>query len=293
MSLYLGCPVWACEKWVNTLLRSRNRKTWLHDYSAVFNTVEGNSTFYGLPGPETVRRWGESTHDGFRFALKFPRVISHERRLVGAEAETEQFVERLRILQDLDRLGPSFLQLPPGFSFREFSQLVRYVEAFPREFPLALEVRHADFFDDGPNEAELDAFLRERQIDKVLFDSRALFSRPPSDEIEESSQSRKPRSPYRTTVTGSRPMLRFVGRNQLGEVAPWIEEWGPVIAGWITSGLTPYIFTHSPDDAFAPEFARRMYAEICRHCPALPALPEPVAARSEKKPKQLNLFPSD
>jgi uncharacterized protein YecE (DUF72 family) len=76
---YLGCPVWACEKWKGTLFTSSApRASWLTEYSTVFNTVEGNSTFYALPALDTVRRWADSVPSGFRFALKFPQVISHE-----------------------------------------------------------------------------------------------------------------------------------------------------------------------------------------------------------------------
>jgi uncharacterized protein YecE (DUF72 family) len=72
---HLGCPVWACKQWqANLYTRRSDRDQWLDQYSQVFNTVEGNSTFYGLPDPKTVERWAHLTHDGFRFALKFPRT---------------------------------------------------------------------------------------------------------------------------------------------------------------------------------------------------------------------------
>ncbi|NQV28009.1 MAG: DUF72 domain-containing protein [Rhodopirellula sp.] len=287
---HLGCPVWACPGWVGSLFSTKDRKKWLHEYSSVFGTVEGNSTFYGLPAMETVKRWAESSCDRFRFCLKFPKAISHDRRLIDAEVETELFLNILKVLADADRLGPSFLQLPPTFSAVEMDRLANYLQTLPTDFPCAVEVRHRDFFDNGSVEKELDDMLRELKIDRVLFDSRPLFSTPPSDETEEAAQAKKPRSPYRTTVTGSRPMLRLVGRNSVDDTLPWIEEWVAVIADWINSGLDPYVFTHSPDDRFAPEFAARLHLQLQSHLSALPDQPEWPGRTKENGPRQLSLF---
>jgi uncharacterized protein YecE (DUF72 family) len=214
---HLGCPVWACPGWVGSLFSSTDRKKWLGEYSSVFSTVEGNSTFYGLPSHDTVKRWGESVKDGFQFCLKFPRAISHEKRLVDCNAETDAFIELLEILDRTGSLGPSFLQLPPTSGAAEFSNLAAWLEDLPATFPWSVEVRHEDYFDRGPHESALDGLLRELGIDRTLFDSRPLFSRPPTDDSERDSQRRKPRSPHRTTVTGPRPMLRLVGRNLVDE----------------------------------------------------------------------------
>ena len=287
---HLGCPVWACQDWVGSLFSTKDRKKWLGEYSSVFGTVEGNSTFYGLPAMETVKRWVDSSCDGFRFCLKFPKAISHDRRLIDSEIETGLFLDILKVLADADRLGPSFLQLPPTFSAAELDRLTSYLQKLPTDFPYAVEVRHADFFDQGPTEKTFDGMLRELKIDRVLFDSRPLFSASPSDEAEEASQAKKPRSPHRTTVTGSRPMLRLVGRNSVDETMPWIEEWATVIADWIKAGITPYVFTHSPDEKFAPEFAARLHSQLQEQLSSLPDLPAWPGQSATKAPKQLNLF---
>jgi uncharacterized protein YecE (DUF72 family) len=141
----LGCPVWACPDWVGTLFSTKDRKKWLGEYSSVFGTVEGNSTFYGLPAMDTIKRWADSSCDGFRFCLKFPKAISHDRRLIDAEVETELFLDILKVLAEADRLGPSFLQLPPTFSAVEIDRLKSYLQSLPTDFSYAVEVRHADF----------------------------------------------------------------------------------------------------------------------------------------------------
>ncbi len=287
MPYRLGCPVWACEAWPGTLYSTKNRRRWLSEYSTVFGTVEGNTTFYALPKAEVVARWADESADGFRFALKTPRSITHEHQLVGAQRETAEWIERLRTLQAADRLGPTLLQLPPFFSDGQFDDLARFVEAWPKDLPLAVEPRYEAYFDGGPVENEFDALLRERGVDRALFDSRALFNSPPEDESEKASRGRKPNPPHRQTVTGRGPFLRFIGRNRLSLIDPWIGAWGEVIAGWIEAGLNPYIFCHAPNDAFAPAFARRLHAALQKR---LPQLPDMQAWPGQSAPKQQSLF---
>src|SRR4051812_44448356 len=93
LSLHLGCPVWASADWLGTVFTAdAKRSDWLRQYATAFNTVEGNSTFYGLPKLETVERWAHDTPPGFQFCLKFPRIISHEHELVNAESDTRVFL---------------------------------------------------------------------------------------------------------------------------------------------------------------------------------------------------------
>lgn len=262
---HLGCPIWACDRWKgNFFTHNAPQRQFLQQYSSVFNTVEGNSTFYGIPSQDTVQRWADSTPDGFRFALKFPRAISHEQQLTKAVAATREFLDVLAVLHDADRLGPAFLQLSPTFSPRSFTDLEKFLRSLPSEFPYGVEVRHADFFDRGPNEHQLEDLLTDLQIDRVLFDSRPLFSAPPSDQHEVTSQARKPKSPFRDTVTGKHPMLRLVGRNDVQQVLPWVQQWAPIVASWIARGKKPYVFAHAPDDLNAPAFARMFHEELKR-----------------------------
>lgn len=252
----------------------------------MFNTVEGNSTFYGLPSLDTARRWADESAEGFRFSLKMPRAISHESRLVGCERELAAFLEFASVLHDADRLGPSFLQVGPKFAPDCFRQLEAFVNRLPKELTWAVEVRHHDWFDQAENESALNQLLTDRAIDKVLFDSRPLYQLPPDDEIEAASQTRKPKTPVRQTVTSRRPMLRIVGRNRVELTQKFIDQWVPIVKGWVDSGLEPYIFTHAPDDRFAPEFARRFWTSYCHVAGTEPSrLPEEFAV-----PIQRNLF---
>ena len=169
------------------------RPEWLAQYSQVFPAVEGNNVFYGMPAEKDFHRWGAETADGFEFCSKFPRTISHDCQLVNCRDELNEFLKRLAILADAEKLGPSFLQMPPGFSASAFPHLEDFLRSLPRDFPFAVEVRHRDYFDESENERRLDDLLVELKIDRCLFDSRALFSRPPEDETEIAAQKKKAR----------------------------------------------------------------------------------------------------
>jgi len=290
LPVMLGCPVWGCAEWGGQVYPEKTpRSQWLHWYSRTFNTVEGNSTFYAMPSLEATKRWASETADGFHFVLKFPRRISHEFELVGCDSETRTFLRCIEPLAEADRLGPTFLQLGPSFGPDRFDVLRRYLRELPGEFRWAVELRHLDWFDSADNEKRVNELLSESEIDKVLFDSRALFASPPNDEIEEISRTRKPRTPVRQTVTADRPILRLIGRNQVELVDSVVDQWAPIIAKWIHDGRKPYVFTHAPNDRFAPQFARRVCDRLRQQYPdAGWEIPTPPTA-----PKQLSLLADD
>lgn len=279
--VFLGCPVWSCGHWAGEVYPAKTPNSkWLHWYSRTFNTVEGNSTFYALPSSATIQRWVEQTPDTFRFALKFPKVISHDLALHNAESQTRDFLHRIEPLQAAGRLGPTFLQLGPRFGPHRFPLLVRYLEKLPRDFKWAVELRHVDWFDLGNNERKVNELLNRLEIDKVLFDSRPLFQSPPDDEIEKVSQGRKPRTPVRQTITGKFPMLRLVGRNNVELVDQFLDQWAPIIAGWVQQDLTPFVFAHAPDDKYAVRFARRLAQRLQAELPELDcSIPYPESER--------------
>lgn len=290
---FLGCPGWSNRDWIGTIFRPQTPTDHLlREYSRIFNTVEGNTLFYALPPMATVERWMSETPDTFRFAPKFPKAISHERRLNHADAENRAFFKLLESLAHGGRLGVSFLQLPPSFNINNLDTLSTYLKALPKEFDYALEPRHISWYDKGDNEKRLDDLLETLAIDKVIFDTRPLFASNPDDSEERDARERKPQMPLRQVAIGKHPFLRFVGKNQIEKNEPYIKEWAPVINKWILEGKKPYIFAHSGDDAFAPYVARRLHQQLKKLNPLLPAFPELESDRSrpQESTEQLDLF---
>lgn len=109
-------------------------------YARRLSTVEIDSTFYGVPKAAVVDGWAARTPEHFRFALKFPREITHERMLAGADYLTQAFLDVASRLGS--RLGPLLLQFPYSFRASRFPHLATYLEKLPPDFRYVVEVRH-------------------------------------------------------------------------------------------------------------------------------------------------------
>ena len=269
---YLGCPGWGVKSWVGRLFPSGTRPAeFLERYAQVFNTVEGNTTFYALPAPEIVARWRDQVPAEFRFCFKFPREISHDKLLIDCAAEVATFVDRVAPLGD--KLGTLFLQLPPRFDGALLPRLRAFLAGLPTGLDYAVELRHEAFFCDGPEQAEVLAVLRDRRVDLVTMDTRGLHAGKSLSLAD--VRARKPSLPVLVRTTAERPIVRCVPHEELDAARPFVEPWAQQIARWIGEGKRPYFFMHAPDDTFAPENAYAFHAMVRRHHDAgeLPAWP--------------------
>lgn len=136
----------------------------LERYASRFNGVEINSSFYRAHRADTWRRWSESVPPGFRFAVKLPRAISHERRLVDCGAQCDTFLAEVEALGA--KLAVLLLQLPPRLAFDP--DLVRaFLEPLARKAParLACEPRHPSWFED-----DADRLLESLGVPRVAAD---------------------------------------------------------------------------------------------------------------------------
>jgi len=128
---------------------------YLREYADEFGSVEVDSTFYGTPQRERVRKWAAQVPAGFTFALKLPREITHERRLLGSRKLVEEFVASA--LEFEDKLEAILIQTAPDFVPAE----IEAVETFVRELPAgprwAFEVRDRDWFHGEPHQRLRDA----------------------------------------------------------------------------------------------------------------------------------------
>ena len=268
---YLGCPSWSENAWREGLYPQNARPAdFLSLYAQVFNAVEGNTTFYARPAPTTVQRWAHSLPEHFRLTAKFPRDISHGGDLREQLHAVEDF---LQLLQPLGmRVAPFWLQLPASFGPQRLPELVSFMDALQR--PLAVEVRHPEFFAKGDAERLLNRLLMDRGVERICLDPRALFSCDSSDPAVRHAQSKKPRVPPRPAAFTQWPQVRFIGRPELEANDPYLLPWVEKVAGWIEEGRTPYVFLHTPDNHRAPELARRFHQQLSERLPGLPALPE-------------------
>jgi len=134
-------------------------------YAGRFPTVEINYTFYRMPTPKLIAGWRAQVPETFRFTLKAPKRITHDKRLRAAEVESAL----QGFLTAASELGPQFaallFQLPPNFK-KDLPLLNEFLSPLPPKTTAAFEFRNASWLDDEVFEA-----LRARNIALCIADS--------------------------------------------------------------------------------------------------------------------------
>jgi uncharacterized protein YecE (DUF72 family) len=165
MAIFVGTSGFDYRDWRGTFyprfIKSSER---LAFYAEHFDTVELNVTFYRMPAASAFRGWRDAVPDGFRFAVKASRYLTHIKRLQDPRGSVEYLMERASILGD--RLGPILLQLPPNMEI-DLDRLGRTLEAFGPKVRVAVEPRHKSWF-----VPELCEVLRAHDAAFVVADRR-------------------------------------------------------------------------------------------------------------------------
>lgn len=248
----------------------------LRSYATWCNAVEGNTTFYATPARGAVESWARQTSADFRFVVKLPKSITHERRLAGIDEELRSF------LTAIDPLGPRahalWVQLPGSFGPADLGALASFLRRLPRAYRYAVEVRHRAFFDDARAELRLEQVLAGVDAEWIPFDTTALFQSPPTSDAERDAWTKKPRVPRRSRALTGRPIVRYLGRDDTARTIEGWQEWIGTVTRWLREGRSPTVFIHTPDNAEALRLARRFHDDVRACLPEIEALPEPPPA---------------
>jgi uncharacterized protein YecE (DUF72 family) len=237
-SIYLGPPIWANKDWIGKIYpNNAKEKDFLHYYTRQFNTIELNVTHYQIPTFETIQRWKDAAADGFKFCPKFPQVISHDRQLVGCEALTNAFCNAVLGLDE--HLGMTFLQLSPSFNPRQIKFLEKYLQSLPPDFPVSVEFRHPDWFNDAKIWTKTCEMLAKMKVGTVISDVAGR------------------RDVLHNTLTTPNLTLRFVGNELHPTDYTRVDAWCNRLITWLEMGLkNAYIFVHCGENKFAPELTK-------------------------------------
>jgi uncharacterized protein YecE (DUF72 family) len=253
----VGCCGWAYQDWRGPFYPAdAGPGDLLPAYARSFAAVEVDSTFYGPPSESTVRQWDERTPAHFRFALKVPRAVTHEKRLRDAEPDFEEFVRTTALLGR--KRGPLLLQFP-RFARTDFDDagdfleiLDRFLSRAERGLKIAVEVRNPRWFDDP-----LLDLLRDHGAAAVLTDQGGGPPRRP-DSLR--------------SITADFTYVRLLGdRHRIETVT---KTWGATvldraekIGGWaaFVRGLCErapdlgiWVFANNHFSGHAPDAARRL-----------------------------------
>ena len=161
LGVHLGIAGWAIRREHSP--RFANVGTHLQRYATLFNCVEINSCFYRPHRLSTYERWAASVPEVFRFAVKLPKAITHELRLVNAEERLDQFLTETSGLGA--KRGPILVQLPPSFAFD--ASVPAFLRILRQRFDgdVVLEPRHETWFND-----EVESLLVDYQVARVAAD---------------------------------------------------------------------------------------------------------------------------
>ncbi len=135
----IGTSGWHYAHWRGTFYPEELAPSaWLAHYWQVFDTVEINNSFYRLPAESTLAAWREAVPEGFLFAAKASRYLTHMKKLLDPESALDTFLPRIEVLGP--RLGPILFQLPPRWH-RNVERLAAFLEVLPSTHRYAFEFR--------------------------------------------------------------------------------------------------------------------------------------------------------
>jgi len=142
--IHVGCSGWVYKHWRGILYPAGlPQARWFHRYAEEFDTVEINASFYRVPKPETFEGWRNKAPDGFRYAVKVNRFITHLKKLVGVEETLNDFVALARKLGPT--LGPLLYQLPPSLKL-DLERLEAFLKLVPKDLANVFEFRNKSWY---------------------------------------------------------------------------------------------------------------------------------------------------
>ena len=127
-----------------------NPSRYLKYYSQYFNSVEIDSTFYGIPSKETIKNWVNNVPDGFRLCLKAPRQVTHNPAQNFIGYDLDKFLNTVQILKN--HLGALLFQFPPSFKPMNVRKLIELINYIPEEFRIAVEIRNQTWYTGSDSE---------------------------------------------------------------------------------------------------------------------------------------------
>ncbi|MFQ6013620.1 MAG: DUF72 domain-containing protein [Thermoplasmata archaeon] len=232
--LLVGTSGWSYDFWTGSFYPPGTpARDYLRLYSSVFDVVEVDSSFYRIPLPSMVATWRRATPEDFAFTAKFPRGITHERKLRGVEGPLEQFYGAF------DELGPKLrafvVQFPPSFQVeKDLSALETFLTLIRTDVPHAFEFRHRSWFQEKVSD-----LLASHHVAQAWSTTQYLDSPP--------------------TVTSDLLYLRLIGDRsleQLGELQKDRTEemgvWGTRIRDAIPDVRQAYVFFNNHFAGFGP-----------------------------------------
>lgn len=208
-----------CAKWNRSDLKGfypRGTKDELEYYSTQFNSIELNATFYRLFPAEQFEKWRDKTPDHFKFYPKVTQDISQFKRLKEVEELVDNYTHHVRHLEE--KLGIVFLQMIGNFAPKDFDRVIRFVEYWPKDVPLAIELRHTDWYNDASIANELYHLFESNGVTNIICDTAGR------------------RDLMHMRHTNAKTFIRWNGANHASDYSR-LDDWVIRIKEWVDQGM--------------------------------------------------------
>lgn len=230
--LYVGTSGWNYKAWKDSFYQGVKQKEWLQHYATRFNAVEVNATFYRLLKESTVEGWGQKTPEGFCFAIKGSRYITHSKKL---RPDPDSITKQRDNLTPLEGKVKAVLWQMPGTLGKDL-ELLREFGRRLEDWPgvdHVLEFRDESWFDEQTAEA-----LETMNLGTCISDAGKW--------------------PRWDRVTGPLAYIRLHGSPET-YVSPYsrqaLQEWAEKVSGWLDQGRSVHVYFDNTDQGAAAEDA--------------------------------------
>jgi len=140
----IGTSGWYYEHWKELFYPAGLPKSkWFEHYAQHFDTVEINNTFYHLPKEQSIQRWHKIAPEGFLYAVKANRYITHIKKLKDTSESLRRFFDGINLLER--KLGPVLYQLPPSLHI-DLDRLRDFIKLLPKGKTAVFEFRHKSWY---------------------------------------------------------------------------------------------------------------------------------------------------
>lgn len=248
--VYVGTQGWSYPDWVGPFYPDRAKSSeYLGLYSKAFSSVEVDSSFYAVPPAFHFHGWRERTPDDFRFALKLPGELTHERRLQGGVEVLQTFCRRAALLEE--KLGVILIQLPPDFGPSQRATLESFIRRLPGALRFAVEFR-----DPGWLVPEVMDVLRASRVALALSDG-PWVSR---ERVMETALEPTAAFSYFRWMGGRHGVLRYT-HSQIDR-SEEIDAWAKVLETLSGQVREIYGFFNNHYEGHSPSSARRLLKRL-------------------------------
>ena len=224
--LRIGTSGWHYAGWWGPFYpQDLKKKDALSYYVTQFDCAELNAPFYRMPTAKLVTGWAAQVPEGFKFTLKAPKRITHDRRLKDVGDSVRAFCEAAAELGP--KLGALLFQLAPNFK-KDLAVFDEFLQTLPPRVCAAFEFRHESWLDD-----EVYGRLRARNLALCIADSE------------------KRSTPVMATADYAYFRLRDEGYTD-DDIRVWARQIEDVTA----AGTDAYVYFKHEDEGKGPEFAR-------------------------------------